>query len=359
MDETLIDDDTLSLARKSVLPGAGFFVLDEYRDDVADAEVKNVLEDAQVAVLTDSDADGFACAAIIRAVHPEAVVIPSGPNDLIDDLERVARFAPASMTLFVCDLVPDAPQPAVQTLHQLADLDIQIHWYDHHQWPSDVETAITDAGVELVVGDDAHECTADVAVRAIDAPVPPRLVELAEVTRDHDLWIKADPRSDDLADYSFWAESAEYIETVLAHGPDLPDSVKSFLEEQREEKHALIDLAVNRAEFHTIGTVTVAATYGRCSQNEVADELRERGADAAIIVKPAGSVSLRGSDSFARCHEVARVVGGGGHPKAAGCKPPIYEDMLDYAYHWVTEGAITKRTLLEAFDRIISDDNAE
>lgn len=77
--------------------------------------------------------------------------------------------------------------------------------------------------------------------------------------------------------------------------------------------------------------------------------MRERGADASVIVKPAGSASIRGTDDFERCHEVARQVNGGGHPKAAGCKPDVYDDMLDYAHHWSTQGAVTKRVILEAF----------
>jgi oligoribonuclease NrnB/cAMP/cGMP phosphodiesterase (DHH superfamily) len=93
-------------------------------------------------------------------------------------------------------------------------------------------------------------------------------------------------------------------------------------------------------------------TYGRCSQNEVAERLREQGADASVVVKPSGSASIRGTDAFERCHEVARQVNGGGHPKAAGCKPDIYDDMLDYAHHWSTQGAVAKQVILEGFHRL-------
>jgi oligoribonuclease NrnB/cAMP/cGMP phosphodiesterase (DHH superfamily) len=94
---------------------------------------------------------------------------------------------------------------------------------------------------------------------------------------------------------------------------------------------------------------TVGITYGRCSQNEVAEAFREQGADASVVVKPSGSASIRGTDQFERCHEVAGQVSGGGHPKAAGCKPDIYDDMLDYAHHWTTRGAVTKQVILDAF----------
>jgi oligoribonuclease NrnB/cAMP/cGMP phosphodiesterase (DHH superfamily) len=226
-----------------------------------------------------------------------------------------------------------------------------VTWFDHHEWAEDVAAAVRDAGVDLTVGGD-DACTADVAVEAFP-DLPERFRELAAVTRDHDLWIKADDRSDDLADYAVWVEDdEEYVETVREHGADLPDDVLAYLAERRVEKQQLIERAVERAEMEAVGDLTVGVTYGRCSQNEVAEALRERGADAAVVVKPAGSASIRGTDDFERCHEVAAQVNGGGHPKAAGCKPDIYDDAMDYAHHWTTQGAVAKREILRAFEAL-------
>src|SRR5699024_5312323 len=197
-----------------------------------------------------------------------------------------------------------------------------------------------------------EECSADVTLAALDHEFDPQWAELATVTRDHDLWLREDPRSDDLADFAYWADPEEYVETIGEHGADLPTEIEEYLAEQRVEKEALIERAVERATIEEIGPWTVGVTYGRCSQNEVAETLREGGADAAVIVKPSGSASIRGSEGFERCHEVAGQVNGGGHPKAAGCKPDIYDDMLDYANHWTTRGAVTKQVILEAFGRL-------
>ena len=144
---------------------------------------------------------------------------------------------------------------------------------------------------------------------------------------------------------------------MLEHGADLPADVEAFLEERRVEKEALVEQAVGRAEYEAIGEWTVGVTYGRCSQNEVAEAMRNEGADASVIVKPAGSASIRGTDAFERCHEVAARVNGGGHPKAAGCKPDIYDDMLDYAHHWTTRGAVTKQVILDAFRSLAAEDS--
>lgn len=157
----------------------------------------------------------------------------------------------------------------------------------------------------------------------------------------------------------YWTDPAEYVEIVREYGVDLPEWAQDFLEERRVEKEALIEQAIGRAEYREVGDYTVGVTYGRCSQNEVAEAMREAGADASVIVKPAGSASIRGTDEFDRCHEVAGQVNGGGHPKAAGCKPDIYDDMLDYATHWTSRGAVTKRVILEAFRDVVESEDAD
>ncbi|MFC7202969.1 DHH family phosphoesterase [Haloferax namakaokahaiae] len=391
MEDELIDSSRLSLPRKSVLPGAGFFYPDSFDEARAEERAKAKLESAEVAVVTDTDADGLGCVALLREMYDAALdvaefeeriaerladddeeeeeeaeiedeeeerpqspvaLVGSSPYSLEDDLLRVAEYAPEGIDVYVCDLCPDKYEYVEEELEALAEMAGEIHWYDHHQWKPEVAEAVRDAGVDLVVGESDEECSTDVTLRELDYEFDDHFTELAAVTRDHDLWLNEDPRSKDLADYAYWTSKEEYVAVVGTYGADLPDIVEAYIAERRIEKEALIEAAVSRADFKSIGEWTVGITYGRCSQNEVADALREEGADAAVIVKPAGSASIRGSEDFERCHEVADLVNGGGHPKAAGCKPDIYDDMLDYAHHWTTEGATTKRVILNAFERV-------
>jgi oligoribonuclease NrnB/cAMP/cGMP phosphodiesterase (DHH superfamily) len=347
MDDWLIDDDRLSLGRKSVLPGEGFFHPDSVAEAEKEREAQEKLTGAPAVVVADADADGLACTALLRELVADAALLPSGPREIRDSFERVAEYADPGVDVFVCDLCPD-DESDLDALPAVAALANEVHWFDHHQWDADLGALVDEHVTRRVVGESDEECTADVVARSVDVDVPEYLQELAVVTRDHDLWLREDPRSDDLADYAYWAEPEEYIEVVREHGADLPAAVEEFLAEQRVEKEALIEKAVDRAELHEIGPWTVGVTYGRCSQNEVAEALREQGSDAAVIVKPAGSASIRGTDEFERAHEVAALVNGGGHPKAAGCKPDIYDDMLDYAHHWTTRGAVAKQVIIEA-----------
>lgn len=364
MDESLIDDDTLGLSRKSVLPGTGFFTPDE--DTGPSEEQIASLSAADCVVIADSDADGLGCAALIREFYddvlPEGIdpteeidrpigrvaLVPASPHRLSEAQEEVIEYASEGVTVYICDLCPDR-EGDLEPLSDLLTHADAVSWFDHHQWELAYTERVREMGVDLVIGESDEECTTDVTLRSLDQEFDSRFEELAAVTRDHDLWLREDPRSDDLADFAYWVAPECYIGTVRTHGVEFPESVQEYLRERRIEKGRLIEKAIGRAEMREIDGITVGITYGRCSQNEVAEGLREEGADASVIVKPSGSASIRGTDAFERCHEVAAQVGGGGHPKAAGCKPDVYDDMLDYAHHWTTRGAVTKRLIREAF----------
>ena len=415
MDDDLIDEGDAPRSRYTRLPGKGFFYPDSLDEERAERRAEETIAGSEAVVIADGDADGLACAAMIREAYDAALdvtdfeaaiaarleggddadaddgddadaddgddagpeggdaesdaddptadahvespvgLVSAGPYSIDTSLERVLAYADDGIDLFVCDLCPDDYEWIAEPLESLAETTDSIHWFDHHQWDPATAESVRDLGVDLVVGDSDEECTADVALRSLDHAFDERFSELAAVTRDHDLWIKEDPRSDDLADYSYWAGGEEYATVVGAYGADLPETVQSFVAERRVEKDARIDAAVDRAVTHEVGDWTVAVTYGRCSQNEVAETLRERGADAAVIVKPAGSASIRGSEDFQHAHEVAGRVNGGGHPQAAGCKPDIYDDMLDYAHHWTTEGQACKRVILAGFEAVAEE----
>ena len=387
MDESLIKSSELPIRRRSLLPGTGFFYPDSLDEDRSEERAKKAIEGSEAVVVTDSDADGLGCIALVREMYDAALAVEpfldeietrlsddesetddetdddaepessigllaSGPHSLTESLEYVAEYADSGVDVFVCDIAPDEYDSIAEPLETICAKSERVSWYDHHQWPQEVAEAVGEAGVDLVVGDSDEECSTDVALRSLDYAFDDRFVELAAVTRDHDLWLNEDPRSKDLADYAYWTGPEEYAAVVGAYGADLPDLVERYIAHRRVEKEQLIELAVDRAAYKQIGPWTVGVTYGRCSQNEVADGLQAEGADAAVIVKPSGSASIRGSETFEQAHLVARQVEGGGHPKAAGCKPDIYDDMMDYAYHWTTEGETTKRVILAAFRRV-------
>jgi len=356
MDDSIIDDEHLSLEERSLLPSKGFFVPESYREERRRTEFEESVSGRSAVMLVDGDADGLAAVVLGRQVHDDLGYATASPNYLEDALERLAEFVDEGATVYVVDLCPD-PDVSLSDLETVVKKSEEVRWYDHHQWDGETREAIEGIGVEVVVGESDEVCSADVALQEFEKrgnEFDEARRELVSVTRDHDLWIRDDPRSDDLADLSVFLDADEYLEAV-SEGPDIDDEHRKLLEEKREEKEKLINLAVERAETVEVAGVTVAHTYGRCSQNEVAESLRERGADAAAVVKPEGGTSLRGSEGFERCHEVARLLNGGGHPRAAGCRPDAFDTMLDFARHWTTEGEEAREVVVEAFEDVLKE----
>lgn len=358
MDDSLIDDENLSLEERSLLPNKGFFVPESYREEHRRAEFEESVSGHSAVMLVDGDADGLGAVVLGKQVHDDLGYATASPNYLDDALERLAEFVDEGATVYIVDLCPD-PELPLDDLGTVVGRVSSVRWYDHHEWDEGVRAAIEELGVDVAVGESDEVCSADVALQEFEKAghtFDEERRELVAVTRDHDLWIRDDPRSDDIADLSVFLEADEYLEAV-SEGPDIDGEYADLLAEKREEKERLIELAVERAETTEVAGVTVAHTYGRCSQNEVAEALREQGADAAAVVKPEGGTSLRGSEGFERCHEVARVLGGGGHPRAAGCKPDIFETMLDYARHWTTDGEEAREVVVEAFEEVVGGED--
>ncbi len=243
MYDELIDSGDLPLARKSVLPGTGFFLPDTLEEDLEDEQTEAALEGSEVAVIADPDADGLACVALIREAYgdiqnvpkpddgdgdddddtdvpadlegdadapleePEptphnVALVPASPHNVEDALERVAEYGTEGIDLYVCDLCPDRYEYVDEELEAALETASSVEWYDHHQWGDDVAESVREAGAKLEVGDSEEECSADVVYRSLEYEFSPMYEELAAVTRDHDLWLREDPRSDDLADYA-------------------------------------------------------------------------------------------------------------------------------------------------------------
>lgn len=354
MDDSLVEDENLSIEERSLLPKPRFFVLDSLFEEAAVSEYAERLSGHDTVMLVDGDADGLCAVVLGKKAFGEVGYVPTSPNELDEALDKFSEHVDDGVTAFVVDLCLDGLEGVSTSIELLAD-KADVYWYDHHQWDPETVEGLEALGIEVVIGESDEVCSADVVLQEfmeMGYSFSDDMKELVDVTRDHDLWIKEDPRSDDIADLSVYLGAEEYVE-ALEDGVDVSDEDREFLREKRSEKERLVELAVERADFVEVGGVNVAHTYGRCSQNEVAEELRLDGADAVVVAKPEGGMSIRGSEGFERCHEVAGKLGGGGHPKAAGCKPPVFDSMLDYAEHWVYRGERSREAAIEAFRDVL------
>ena len=121
MDDRLIDDERISLHRRSLLPGEGFFTPDSFDDEVAEREAKETIEGTDRIVVADPDADGLGCVALIRAAFGTAGLLPAGPHELADTLEYVVAYGDPGLEVYVCDLCPDSERD-LEALPAVADL---------------------------------------------------------------------------------------------------------------------------------------------------------------------------------------------------------------------------------------------
>jgi len=374
-------------------------------------EAEDEFEDATVCCVVDADADGLGCEVLLREGFPNETVgvVQAGHRKDIDTstaISLAAEMSAEDSRLIVADLCPDEEE-LDDILFGLGAFD-DVMFLDHHDWTDEARNAIESEG-ELV--HDSTKCAAQLVLQEFFSSPPDYLVDFAEVTADHDLWIKEDTRSDDLKDYAFWGEREDYVESARKYGAEITqsESVQELLDTNREEKNKRIDLALNginesvedswnvyqegadwieidfdtttvsvekdwyennisdsvseeditedeRVEMLIEGPITVAFLYGEMYASEAGERAQENGADVAVIIPPYNKISIRSKDDVPLAAKVAQNIGGGGHPVAAGAEPDIVgggEDKIDYDVHWDTRGLMVKREILEEIKSVI------
>ena len=311
--------------------------------------------DPEAVIVTHTDADGYSSAALIAHIeHPETPVRPvdyHGAYGLEDALEDIASCAPRTR-VYILDLNPDSAG-IKQPLINLWAADCPVTWYDHHQWDDDVREAVESAGVDLVVDED--ECTASLISREF-AAYAEKLEDLAECTKDIDLWVRDDPRSERLNVFATIADVDEYIEAVLWHGADLPGEIEQRIDERLDRDRELEEAAVDRAVIRMAEEYRVAFTYSRGGRSSVIGNtlVEEMDNDIAVVMKSHGGVGIyshSNRETFAQCHQIAERLGGGGHPTAAGCSVPV-QTFREMAEYWSTAGESIEDRLYEAVDHV-------
>jgi len=322
-------------------------------------------DDPDAVVVTHTDADGLSSAALIVAALErdyDATDIAVQPIDyhgayrfehVVGDLLDVGL---TDTPIYVSDFALDN-EGVVGDLERLTDAGCLTTWYDHHQWDDSLVADLEDAGVTLTIDED--ECTASLLAREL-GPYDDHLEDLAECTKDIDLWIRDDPRSERLNVFASIVDSPwEYIDTVLVRGPDLPDDVERLIDERLERDRELEQYALENCTVTNVSGYSVAISYvrgGRSSQigNDLVEELDH---DIAVIMKPHGGIGIYSHsdrETFARCHEVADQLGGGGHPTAAGCEIPV-ESFSELAAYWTNEGSDVHEDIYQAIEAVVGE----
>ncbi|MHB8605099.1 MAG: DHH family phosphoesterase [Thermoplasmatota archaeon] len=268
--------------------------------------------------------DGAACDALVRLARGNDTVATlfTEPYDVARTLELVARVAGGDRALVVSDLsVQKGEGERVRALLAvLAKGGWRVTWRDHHarQW-DDVDLDAWKKHADVAVDLAGAECGASLVAQAL-LPKDEFAMALAARVRDHDLWLRKDPRSIPLHDACKRAGSVAFVERLVATR-DLDDpQIRRWSNEEAFEKSRAIAWGVERAKLVKGKRATIGLAYGRIPTNETLHALEEEGADLSILFKPDGTFSVRSRKGCDVAHVVAQQWGGGGHPNAAGGK---------------------------------------
>lgn len=308
------------------------------------------LDGCAAAVVTHTDADGLGAAALICDYHgPDVAVAPvdyDGPYGAGRALGDFAELAPSDAPLYLCDFNP-GPEGPPDELAEAAGGRPAV-WFDHHQWPAGSAKLASDAGVEVVLDDE--ECATSLVLDELGehgtgaepADFDDYLADLAEVTRDLDLWVLDDERSEDLSMLARELPPLDYIDAVLGDGAAAVGEHEELLAEARERFEEREARAVANAHSERVSGLDAAVAYcpgGR--RNRVGNELVEGEPDhsVAVVLGSTGSASVysHSDEGPMICDEVARGQGGGGHPTAAGFRLD-FDGFRSLADYWGSAG---------------------
>lgn len=306
------------------LPAASFFQPGAYKDwRFEKTFYRKAFSASTVLHFTHKECmDGATCDVLVRKAYSEGAVetVFLEPHETADALELLQRVPSRARGLAISDLSLQRGQGdrVAVALQRLADDGWRIAWRDHHhkQWEG-VNLAAIAATCDLTLDTTGSESGASLVQKAI-LPNDAWAKELAEVARDHDLWLRKDPRSITLFHAIVAAGTQRWIKHILTRRVITDATIEKWAAKDRKENAQQVAWALARAKIVKGEHAKVGLAYGRVPTNETLHALEERGCDLSILVKPSGSFSLRSRKAVPVCHTIAQEFGGGGHPNASG-----------------------------------------
>jgi oligoribonuclease NrnB/cAMP/cGMP phosphodiesterase (DHH superfamily) len=239
---------------------------------------------ADVLAITDSDADGHGTATVLKEAFPDkdvAHVVSGHGKRTINPMNAIDTFIDAAqdnIDIYLTDMCldpvgseeaedasdhSDALPDLATMVDKLEQLGINrtLHLYDHHEWSDEAVQAfsrvVDDFRVISAEGED-EVCATNITFDALEDRIKrdnpeayDRLAEFVAVTRDHDIWRKEDPRSDDLSDYQFNVDSEQYVEATRRFGANIADDpdIAAELDRLRFSKKAKMHASIAHARW--------------------------------------------------------------------------------------------------------------
>jgi oligoribonuclease NrnB/cAMP/cGMP phosphodiesterase (DHH superfamily) len=272
---------------------------------------------------------------VVARFHGDDNVIPCfSSNSGIDEtlLSVTCEPAAARHSLWITDI--SWTKPAVD--HHLAQLQkrgVAIYWIDHHRTAIErYRSGEIGAACDERVLDESYSAarlTFDFLSRHQPRPdLAAELRLLVDMADDNDRWLHRIPGSRELAQAVSVLRDREAFEELLHIGPEvrltplLQDALRRV---QIELRRSLALASASRTEHSLPGGTTLVAAVCDGYTSDIAD-LWNEGARQTVFafydLRSAGLSLRRSPDCNVDLSTVARRLGGGGHPAAAGCELP-------------------------------------
>ncbi len=271
------------------------------------------------------DLDGIASAAIAyryltqRAADPESIkILLTEPAELPKVLKKIVSRKELSnnKVMIISDIGvnSDSFNTVLHFLKLLRATGTEILWFDHHKWSKE-ELAKVKEYAKVVI--DNSKCAAELVYENL-CPNDQHAKRLAELARDSDFWINKDPLAVKLSKVisSNKIDKLKLIKT-LASGTLWDPKWDKIYELQVKREEELIEKALRNMKKLRVHDVTLCIAKGKAPASVLGDRLRNE-CDIIALVTPRGNVSLRRGNNNIDLSEIAKLLGGGGHPFAAG-----------------------------------------
>lgn len=350
------------LAVRTLYPDPEYFQEWSEVQKAKESEVENQLKDRNLDILgiTHTDADGYGCEVMLREAFPESkleviTAAENGPLAVKNVGEYVDKNVDNDTTIFIMDLAPNEGdgREFIDSFRNFSSVKV----IDHHEW-SDEDYDQIDWVAD--VHHDTDRCATQIVHDVFIDDPREQITDLADLTADHDLWLKERrDESDSLSDLAHHCDRERYVGLVRQHGSNVVNTEEgeNLIREAREERQRKTELALNRASYHNIDGQKVGIAYGQCSGSDVGEKLYDEDqCDLACVLYPNGNISFRAPDDNPVARDVAVEMGGGGHPCAAGAKFDILEHGINYTTFWSTKGRSARKHLQEVIEKTIGSE---
>lgn len=293
-------------------------------------------------VVTHTDLDGVASAAVylrIAGVKPsDATVLYAEPYNLDEVLESYVDYMDSGDTLAIMDLGVNTSvfDRVLSIIRGLRERGVEVEWYDHHVWGEEADK-LRSLGVKLFV--DRSTCATGVVARYSSklrgVELDDYVEELVSAVCAADLWRWTHHLAPKLFRVLGRRDEDEWRSKLLEKfysGTLWDDEMNERLEDYVNNELRGYSRLLKSVQVIGDGGCRVAAVYkkeGPPSNSMIGATLLYRfQADIAVVARENGALSLRSRSVDVQ--KVAALLGGGGHPRAAGARVrlPVYVRLL-------------------------------